>query len=598
MRLRTAALAGLIALSACAGERAYQHALDTNTIEAWRAYLGEASPGLVEPATQRLSELEFAEARRLNTALAYRRFLDEFAESARASEAETLLENLRFADAAQRGTAAAWQEFLLDHPRGRKAEEARRLEADRALAEARTSGDAAALAAFARRYPAHPAAAEASAAGDDAIFAKARERGAEALSGYLEAFASGKNRDEAHRLLRAAEVDAMLSLDAIASARDAARRAPDDATRAALLRRVDDAEVARLALAFEPALLEELAGRLGAGPAAERARAEAAALRKLGKEGERLRALALALDPAAGAPTVEVLVAQLVGASDAHARAEAAVRLGASAGPAAIDPLLTSSTDATFLVVRRAARLALQALVEALPEPGRAYELGIRTAMLRPIAKDGATLTRLGLLERLRGDARAAEESFARAAREAPEDPLVQLELAELRAQRKERFAAAVAARLGARAAARLADERWAGTKAGGAPLLSTTRQLCGSAEVLRRAAPLLSAAGASGSDPDDPAEFAEEAAAISLRLRERLAEAEANLLADAPTTPRCGASEAVEALAIGAAGRERAIAAIQAPIDGRTQALLRRVAATDPAEPVRRRAAERLAGR
>lgn len=596
MRLRSAALAGLLALSACAGERAYQHALESNTIEGWRAYLGEASPALVEPAMQRLSELEFAEARRLNTPLAYRRFLDEFPESARAPEAETLLENLRFTDASQRDSAAAWQEFLLDHPRGKKAEEARRREADRALAEANASGEAGALAAFARRYPAHPAAAEAAGAGDDATFAAAKAGGAAALAGYLEAFPTGRHRDEVHRLVRAAEVEALLSLDAIAAARDAARRSADDATRQALLARVDEAEVARLALAYDAKLLEELAGRLGPGPAAERARAEAAALRKLGKEGERLRALALALDPTAGATGVEALTAELTGAADAHARAEAAVQLGASGSPSAIDPLLTASTDATFLVVRRAARLALEALVSSLPEPGRSHELSTRRLLLRPIARDAATLARLGLLERLAGEVRAAEEAFAKAAREAPEDPLVQLELAELRVARKERFAAAVAARLAAQAAGRLADERWESTKAGGAPLRSTARQLCGAVDVLRRATPLLTAQGAG--EPEDPTEFAKDAGAIAARLRERLAQAEADLLADAPSTPTCGASPASTALAAGAAAREKTIGAVPLPLDPRTKTLLGRVAATDPAAAVRARATERLAGR
>ena len=76
-------------------------------------------------------ELEFEEAKRLHTLIAYKRFLEEFPDSHRTSAAPLLLEGLRFNAARSTGTAEAYRQFLKDYPEGSQRDEAKRLLARR-----------------------------------------------------------------------------------------------------------------------------------------------------------------------------------------------------------------------------------------------------------------------------------------------------------------------------------------------------------------------------------------------------------------------------------------------------------------------------------
>ena len=73
----------------------------------------------------RVAELEFEEARRLHSVVAYKRFLEQHPEGANARAARALLEGLRFNAAKDVGSAAALRQFLRDHPDGAQREEAR-----------------------------------------------------------------------------------------------------------------------------------------------------------------------------------------------------------------------------------------------------------------------------------------------------------------------------------------------------------------------------------------------------------------------------------------------------------------------------------------
>ena len=74
---------------------------------------------------EELEKVELERARRANTVLAYRRFLEEFPTGDEATVAQSLIEELRYQETKKVGTGPAWEVFIEEYPRGKHLTEAR-----------------------------------------------------------------------------------------------------------------------------------------------------------------------------------------------------------------------------------------------------------------------------------------------------------------------------------------------------------------------------------------------------------------------------------------------------------------------------------------
>jgi len=539
-------------LVACVGgcaSSAFSEARRLDTAEAYRHFLREfpADPD-AEPAQARLAELEFAQARALHTVIAYKRFLGEFPESQGASAARALLEGLRFNAARGEATANAFRRFLRDHPDGAHREEATSLLAEAEFREAQASKDPVALARLWVERAGDPRRSEVESSLDGSAFAAAKAEGAFRLFQYLKDFPEGAHREEARRSLLSVELDALLFSGLLDEARDLARRSPLSAS------------------------LTDLPARFAA--------AEAEAWVRASKDPSVQAALAVH-----SLRDFEELT-QVLQAPDALLRWEAVAELGQHVTVRAIDPLLRVLRFSRNAKVRQNAFESLGTVLRALPRPVADFEIARRLESLQAGGQTEDSSLALATLLDLSGRSDAAVSEYQKAFDPNLPDPVILRRWIHLRQERRQAFSAAVAARQLALWAKGVADDASTGEQG---VALATARQLCAAAGLVQEAAQAVNQARQERTGfPEDLAQFEREVALAQKRVEARLSDAELALRTSDPSARLCADRGLEERLAQGLAKRQAALKALAMRAPALARPVLEVVGRKDPSVTIR----------
>lgn len=124
---RLAVLALATVLAGCATEeRAWKKAEAAGTAEAYRAFLADHGQGArAAEARARLEDLEYKAAEKAGTVAAYQAFAAAHAGGPLHARAKARIADLRFAEAEKAGTLEAYAQFLKEQPEGELAARAR-----------------------------------------------------------------------------------------------------------------------------------------------------------------------------------------------------------------------------------------------------------------------------------------------------------------------------------------------------------------------------------------------------------------------------------------------------------------------------------------
>ncbi len=166
---------------------------------------------LAEAAEARLEELEFTEAKKLHTVLAYKSFLETYPDGAQARARRERC--WRACASTRRRRRARWRPGGSSWPStrtGAQRDEAKRLLAESEQKDLATSEDPKRLSAFLREAGDDPRRQEVEGRLDDQAFAQAKASGAAKLFAYLRDFPAGKHREAAKARLLELEVEGLL----------------------------------------------------------------------------------------------------------------------------------------------------------------------------------------------------------------------------------------------------------------------------------------------------------------------------------------------------------------------------------------------------
>jgi hypothetical protein len=501
------------------GPTAFQRASKADTLEAWQAFVAShpQDPQL-EDAQNRLAELELEEAQKAHTVVAYKRYLVAHPNGEGAARAGALLEALRFNTALEKDTAQAYRVFLHEHPEGAHREQIEQKLAQAELRELATTDDALLLRRAAGANPNDPRGELAGQRVDAAAWKQATS--AAALYAYLRDFPAGAQRDAARVRLLSLQLEGLMASGLTAEAEAVARKNP-------LGEKVP-----------------ELDRRLA------RARAlEAVAASKRPEVQHALAAWSLR-------PFDELVRA--LQAPDALDRWQAVEELGHHVSVRALDPLLEVLRSARSPGARQRAFTALGRVLRALPREVAEYEVATRVEGLEATASDARALLTVAALLDLSGQLERAAAAYQKAFEPAAPDPVVLWRWAQLRADRRQLFSAAVAARGLLLWADGVVKEEPPATAASA---LSTARALCSAVEAAQFAVGVIAQAKAASTEfPDDVLEFARRGDEISRLAQARLRDAELVLLTASPAIRRCGDDAVEQRLAAGARDRLEAL--------------------------------------
>lgn len=538
-----------LVLLGCAS-RAYQRATETDTIEAYRAFLAGSPEGeLAEAARARIEDLEFEEAARLHTPLAYKRFLEAHPQSHHADAARARLEGLRFNAARDRGTGQGWRQFLLDHPNGKHREEAERARAAAELAESGQREDVASIQSAMALQPGDEARARLEEKLDRARFAAALEAGASGLLAYLREQAAGRHREEARvELLRrqvsgllvsGLEADALVTLDAH----------PLGAKLPELRERILTTEAATRALRVADVTLQNA-------------------------------------EPAFHLRTIEDLARSLQ-APDPLDRWQAAEELGHQVSVRAIDPLLEALRSQRNARVRQQAFDSLARVLSSLPSEVREHEVAVRVEALRDRAAAADAQLAVAVLLDLGGARQQSAAEYQRAFEPRIPDPVILRRWTAIRMERRERHSAAVAARQLALWARDQLSQR-----EGASWTVGEGRGICAAAEAARHAHRIVREARAAGGEfSEDLALFEEETGGLLRLVEAKLEDVELALKQREAEVRTCEDAAVGERLAAAEAARLEALEALAKRGDALGRSALERATERDPSERLRARA-------
>lgn len=506
-------------LLVCCGPTAFQRAAKADTLEAWQAFVAShpQDPQL-EDAQARLADLELEEAKKAHTVVAYKRFLQAHPNGDGAGRALALLEALRFNTAVEKDSAQAYRVFLREHPEGAHREEIEARLAKAELRELSTTEDPLVLRRAAGANPNDPRGELAGQRVDSAAWKQAST--ASALYAYLRDFPAGAQRDAARVRLLSLQLEGLMASG-----------------------RADEAQ----ALAGKNPLgdkVPDLAARLA------RARALEAVARSTRPEVRQALA-SWSLRP------FDELVRALQ-SPDALDRWQAVEELGHHVSVRTIDPLLEVLRSGRSPGARQRAFAALGRVLRALPREVAEYEVATRVEGLEATAGDARALLTVAALLDLSGQLERAAAAYQRAFEPAAPDPVVLWRWAQLRADRRQLFSAAVAARQLLLWSEAVVKEEQPATAASA---LSSARTLCSAVEAAQFAQGMIAQAKASSTEfPEDLVEFARRGEEISRLAQARLRDAELVLLAASPAVRRCGDDAVEQRLAAGAGERIEAL--------------------------------------
>lgn len=496
---RPALVAAALLLSSCR-DTAFTEASKVDTAEAYRRFI-ETHPrdDNADVAKARLSELEFSEAQQVHSVIAYKRYLEAWPDGDQAPKARALLESLRWNAAKDKGTTPALRQFLKDHPDGAHHEDAEKLLGELELKELATLDDPRRLAEVAAAHPDDPRSATAGQRLDDVVFGEARS--AALLFAYLREYPAGAHRDEARARLLSLQLDGLLASGLLDEARALAAKAPLAKTLKDLAERFRRAE-ARAAL---PASRDERVQRVLA--------------------GYHLR-------------SIDDLLKSLQ-APDPMDRWQAAEELGQQASVRVLDPLLEAFKTARVPLVRQKAFESLASVLRALPRDVAEYEVAARVEAAREKATDSQLVLAGAALLDLSGQLERAAAEYRRAWDSSFPDPVVLRRWAEIRQERGQYFSAAVAAR---QLAVWAQEQARAAGPFGPTNALSASRDLCAVAEAARFARDVIEQARAKKTEfPDDVEVFALRSRDAAKLAEARLRDAELALLELDGQARRCG---------------------------------------------------------
>jgi hypothetical protein len=507
---------------------------------------------------EELAKLELERARRANTILAYKRFLDEFPLGEEADTARALLEDLRFQAAQGTGTIAAWEAFLEESPRGKHAPEARAalgaLEIDAALASSdlmlarRTLG----------RFPDHPRREALAAHEDNLAWDAARPKGSDAIDAYLEAHPNGAHRLEALHLREQNEEASIEESEDLDRARAQAARADATEEQRVVVAAI---ELRRALRALDLTALKKLAASTSVEP-------RVAAVSARAKEF---------VESVSRHPFSEAVSAALAGArADGSLGEHSAVVAGVDVGDpldrvAALrklaewgDPddvrVVTGALDSEYVAVRLAAVETLRALGQALRPPVWRQIEHARESEALSKELTASTWRRIAALREADGRPVEAAAAWRAAIEQDGSDLAARARVFALARQTGDRLAQTAAARELSKAAVDFGDGRWTPPKPGepGQPadhgrLVSmpggqtVLRQICTAIELGTLGAQTLGTLAADAAPQEQQLlTLARTDAEGALdRLRTRQAELEKTLRAQQPGIMPCGADPA-----------------------------------------------------
>lgn len=537
----------LLAISLLAGCRdaAFKAASRQDTTQAWRSFIaGNPADENLDAAKARLSEIEFGEARQVHSVIAYKRFLEAHPDAGQARAAKAALEALRFNTAKDAKTASALRQFVKEHPDGAHRDEADALLKSLELVEVATLDNPATLARIAAENPDDPRALEVSSRLDEVAWSQATTP--QAQLAYLKQFAAGAHRDAARVALLSTQLEGLLISGAVAEAEALANKSP---LRGAVPRWAQRLEAARVMSVLERARDEKV-----------------------------LRAL-----PGWTRRSFDDVVKSLE-APDPMDRWQAVEELGTFVSVKAFDPLLHQLKSARNARVRQAAFEALQKVVRALPHDVAAYELAVRLDALEQTASDAQLFLIRAVLLDLSGQLERASLEYQRAWDPQSVDPVVLRRWLVIRAERRQVFASAVAARQLATWARAEASE----VEVSPATALSASRTLCAANENAELAARTIAEARTKEVEFPDDLEGFDVRAREAVRLtRARLRDAELLLLEADAKARTCADAAVSERMAAGERDRLAALAALKQT--GKVPAgLLELVRLRDPSVRVR----------
>ncbi len=520
-----------------------------------------ADPGSqrADDAQEDLVELEYQQATRLHTVLAYKRFLEAHPRVAQADDVRARLEALRFNSAQQRGTVAALTQFLIDHPDGAHAAQAKDLLAQAQLTELPGVTDPAQLRQLVQQQEGTATGAQASRQLDDTAFAQATRQGAAGLYDYLREFSAGFHREEAQTQLLSLKLDALIfSGQLIAAREEAARNLP-------LLKRLPDLE-ARL----------------------DRGEAEVAAL------GNQTLAVQSAL-PGNYLRPVEDLRKSLQ-APDPLDRWQAAEELGQQVSIDSLDPLLESVRSARNPLIRQRAFESLVAVLSSMPPRLADYEVARRLESLASAGDTPPVLLSRAVLLDATGKVPEAAALYQKAFEPHSPDPLILRRWIGLRWEQRQPFSSAVAARqlaVWAQEIAQLNDP--AGPDF--SPLWSS-RSLCAAVEHAQVAEEAITRAAREATEfPEDLEAFRVTAVDARRLSQARLSDAEQALRRVDANALSCGDRRVTDRVEEAVGTRAAALERLRTQVPRLAPTLLRLASERDPSPQIRAKASGLLAG-
>lgn len=513
--VRQGLVIAMLVLAGCR-EGPFAAAAKQDTVQGWREFIARnPDDDRVGEAQDRLTELEFDEARAAHTVVAYKRFLEAHPGAPQQPAALALLEGLRFQAAGAAGTSAAWRQFLRDHPDGARSADAaaqlKALEARRWL----TEEDPAALEALVKAAPATEAGAQA--AEKLEALAWARAATPTAFQAYLDAYPAGGHRDQAKARLLEVELQGLLVSGVPEEAKAVFERSPLKGLLPGFPKQLETARAAQAA-------------------AKARGAEQALAAWYLRPEDELERSLE---------------------APDPLDRWQAAQELGEVVSVKHLDGLLGALKRSRSALVRFRAFEALQRVVAALPSPVAELELGRRRVALGSEPADAESALVLAVLLELSGDGARAAAGYRRCLTEGAVDPVALWRWSTLARGQGRSFSAAVAA-------AHLSRQALAavGPEALPAEALGAARQLCSARHLARVGAAAFREAGTRGS-PAEAADLAELAREVDAALRlveAKLRDGELRLLEGDARARLCDDARVDERLGAAVASRRAAL--------------------------------------
>ncbi len=545
--IRIFVLTTALALCGCR-DSAYSAASKTDTIEAWRHFL-DANPKdqNADAATERLTELEFEQAKQAHTVLAYKRFIEQFPKADQATPAQVLLETLRFNAALQQPTAASLRSFLRDHPEGAHHLEAEARLSALELAEVSTMTDPVKLAHLSAENPDDPRSVEATAKLDELDWSNA-VTAAKAYA-YLREHPAGAHRDDAKTRLLSLQLQGLLVSGLLDEAAALAKKNPLGAK------------------------VKDLDARL----------AKAKTIRGLNqaKDDRIRRALA-----GYHLREVDDLTRGMHDSADPMDRWEAAEELGFHVTVRGIDSLLEVFRTARSPLLRQKAFDSLSAVLHALPHEVAEYEVATRVETLRAQASDAQLYLSAAVLLDVTGQLQLASTEYQRAWDANAPDPVVLRRWASLRQERRQFFSSAVAAR-------QLAV--WAITQVQNAnPILPATalsaaRDLCAVYDEALFAKSIIAEAKTQKTEfPEDLEVFWLRALEAERLSSARLRDAELAMLTENPSARRCGENAVRARFDDGVKERLAVIADLKRKPSTENQLLFETLKSSDPSPAIR----------